>query len=113
MEKEILENPNIDKYTYKIEWSEEDGVFLGRCLEFPGLTAHGDTTEAALKEIKGVVGESVKWMKEEDKTVPEPLGLKKYKGKLTLRVPPEIHRKLVIRSVEEGVSVNQYILSRL
>lgn len=32
---------------------------------------------------------------------------------LTLRVPPEIHRKIAIKSAEEGVSINQYILSRL
>lgn len=103
----------INKYTYRIEWSEEDQVYIGRCLEFPGLAAHGDTTESALKEIKVVVNEAVKWLKEDNKPVPEPLGLKKFKGKLTLRVPPEVHRKLAINSAEEGVSVNQYILSRL
>jgi len=106
-------NTIINKYTYRIEWSEDDQVFIGRCLEFPGLAAHGDSSEAALKEIKVVVNESVKWLRDDNKTIPEPLGLKKYKGKLTLRVPPELHRKLVMRSVEEGVSVNQYILSRL
>lgn len=103
----------IDKYTYRIEWSEEDVVYIARCLEFPGLAAHGDTNESALTEIKKVVEESVNWLKEDEKPVPEPLGMKKYKGKLTLRVPPEVHRRLAIRSAEEGVSVNQYILSRL
>jgi predicted HicB family RNase H-like nuclease len=39
--------------------------------------------------------------------------MKKYKGKLTLRIPPEVHRRLDIKSTEEGVSINQYILSRL
>lgn len=103
----------VDKYTYRIEWSEEDQVFIAKCLEFPGLLAHGKTSEEALKEIKVVVSESVKWLIEKKEEVPSPLGLKKFKGKLTLRVPPEIHRKLAIKSAEEGVSVNQYILSRL
>jgi len=52
-------------------------------------------------------------MEEENEEIPKPLGLKKYKGKLTLRVPAELHRKLAIRSAEEGISVNQYILSKI
>ncbi len=52
-------------------------------------------------------------MEEEKENLPEPLGLKKYKGKLTLRIPPEVHRKLAIKSAEEGISINQFILSRL
>ena len=67
----------------------------------------------AFKEIKFVVSEALEWLIEEKKEVPMSLGLKKFKGKLTLRIPPEIHRNLAIKSAEEGVSVNQYILGRL
>ena len=103
----------IEKYTFRIEWSEEDSAYVAKCLEMPGLMAHGETNENAFKEIKFVVAESVKWLIEDNQEVPEPLGLKKFKGNLTLRVPPELHRNLAIRSAEQGVSVNQYILSRL
>jgi predicted HicB family RNase H-like nuclease len=106
-------NNIVDKYTYRIEWSEEDQVFIARCLEFPGLAAHGNTTEDALKEIRVVVRESINWLKEDNKSVPQPLGVKKFKGNLTLRIPPKLHRELAIKSAEQGVSVNQYILSRL
>jgi predicted HicB family RNase H-like nuclease len=75
--------------------------------------AHGDTPNKALAEIEQVLEESIKWLEEEKEPVPEPFGLKKFKGNLTLRVPAEIHRKLAIKSAEEGVSVNQYILSRI
>ena len=104
---------NIEKYTYRIEWSEDDHCHVARCLEFPSLSAHGDTTEDALREIEYVVAESVKWMQEEGETVPQPLGIKKFKGHLTLRIPPEKHRELAIRSAEEGVSINQLITSLL
>ena len=103
----------IEKYTYRVEWSEEDQLHIARCLEFPSLAAHGNTVEGALKEIKKVVEEAISWMQEENEEIPEPFGLKKYKGNLTLRVPAEIHRKLSIKSAEEGVSVNQYILSKI
>jgi len=104
---------SIDKYTYRIEWSEVDQCHVARCLEFPSLAAHGDTTEEALREIGYVVAESIKWMQEEGEAAPEPLGLKKFKGLLTLRIPPEKHRDLAIRCAEEGISLNRFILSRL
>jgi predicted RNase H-like HicB family nuclease len=104
---------DIEKYTYRIEWSEDDDCHVARCLELPSLSAHGDTIEEALREIEYVVAESVKWMQEEGETVPKPLGLKKFKGLLTLRIPSEKHRDLVIRCAEEGVSLNRFIPSRL
>jgi len=106
-------NEYVDKYTYHVEWSEEDKTHIAYCLEFPSLKVHGDTVIEALNEIEKVVKETLKWMKEESEEIPEPFGLKKYKGNLTLRIPPEIHRKLVIKSAEQGVSINQYILSKI
>jgi predicted HicB family RNase H-like nuclease len=41
-------------------------------------------------------------LQEENEETPQPFGLKKYKGNLTLRVPVEVHRKLAIKSEEEG-----------
>jgi predicted HicB family RNase H-like nuclease len=102
-----------EKYTYRVEWSEEDQLHIGRCLEFPSLAAHGNTVEYALKEIEKVVEETIVWMQEENEEIPEPFGLKRYKGNLTLRIPAELHRNLSIKSAEEGVSVNQYILSKI
>ena len=106
-------NELIEKYTYRVEWSEEDETHIARCLEYPSLMTHGNTIETALDEIKKVVRETIEWMKEENKKVPEPFGLKKFKGNLTLRIPAEVHRKLAMESAEEGVSVNQYILSKI
>jgi predicted RNase H-like HicB family nuclease len=101
------------RYTYRIEWSEEDQVHLARCLEFPSLMAHGDTPEKALAEIEFVVSESIRWMVEEGESVPQPLGSRRFKGNITLRVPPDVHRRLAILSAEQGVSINQLVLSRL
>jgi predicted RNase H-like HicB family nuclease len=104
---------DIKKYTYRIEWSEEDQAHIAKCLEFPSLAAHGKTPEKALKEIETVVAASVAWIEEENGIVPEPLGARHYKGNITLRVPPDVHRTLAILSAEQGVSINQLILSRL
>lgn len=101
------------KYTYRIEWSDVDQLHIAHCLEFPSLSAHGKTPENALKEIEFVVAESIRWIEEEGGVAPEPLGVRHYKGNITLRVPPEVHRNLAILSAEQGVSINQLVLSRL
>jgi predicted RNase H-like HicB family nuclease len=103
----------IRKYTYRVEWSEEDRSHIAHCIEFPSVMAHGDTPSKALAEIEAAVAAAVEWMREEGEPIPEPFGLKKYKGNLTLRIPSDTHRRLAIRAAEEGVSLNQYILSRV
>jgi len=108
-----MSTKQASKYTYRVEWSEEDAIYIGRCLEFPSLSAHGKTQEKALGQIRSVVASSLRWMKEDRESIPEPLGAKEFKGNLTLRVPADVHRQIAIRSAEEGISINQYILSRV
>ena len=102
-----------DKYTYRIAWSEEDNAHVARCLEFPSIAAHGSTSRAALSEIQSVVSATIDWLAEEKERIPGPLGLHQFKGSVSLRIPPEVHRDLVVRSREEGVSLNKFILSKL
>lgn len=53
----------VEKYTYRIEWSEEDNTHITICLEFPSLLTHGDTAQEALKEMEFIVGETIPLMK--------------------------------------------------
>ena len=104
---------NTDRYTYREEWSEEDGVYIARCLEFPSLQAHGKSPESALVELRAVVAAVVRDMSKAREALPEPLGGKLYSGKLVLRLPKELHRDASIHAAEEGVSLNQYLISKL
>jgi predicted HicB family RNase H-like nuclease len=103
----------VERYTFRVEWSEEDGLHIASCLEFPSVHAHGKNSGAALKEIKKALLHSIEWMKENGEDIPIPIGSRKFKGNLTLRVPPAVHRQLYVKAAEEKVSVNQYILSRI
>ena len=70
----------VEKYTYRVEWSEEDNTHIARCLEFPSLAAHGGTVADALANIVDVVDESIKWLTEENSPIPEPFGIKSTKA---------------------------------
>jgi predicted HicB family RNase H-like nuclease len=103
----------VDKYTYRVEWSKEDNFHIASCLEFPSLSTDGPTPEKAISEIKKVVAESIKWMKEEGEEIPTPFGEKDYSGKYALRMPVDIHREAAIKAAEQGVSLNQYLLAKI
>ena len=111
MKKKLNVKDLVNKYTYRVSWSEDDSEFVATCLEFPSLSALAKSPEKALKEIRDVVAGSVEWMDEEKETLPEPISSHKYKGNLTLRTTPEKHKVLAVKAAESGVSINQYILS--
>jgi len=102
-----------DHYTYRITWSEEDQEYVGLCIEFPSLSWLDENPEAALAGIRSAVAAAVKDMKSNGETSPEPLSSKRFSGKFMVRVPPELHRKLVIEAQEEGISLNRLASDKL
>ena len=102
-----------DKYTYRVTWSEEDGEYVGLCAEFPSLSWLAGSQEEALKGIRDLVKQVIQDMQASDEEIPEPLATRKYSGKFTVRVPPEVHRKLQIQAAEAKVSFNRLISSKL
>lgn len=103
----------MDKYTYRVTWSEEDGEYVGLCAEFPSLSWLADTPEAALAGIRDTVRQVIKDMQATDEVIPEPLATRKYSGKFIVRVPPDVHRKLQIQAAESKVSFNRLISAKL
>ncbi len=49
------ERVNVKFKHYRIEWSEEDGVYIAYSVTYPLVATHGDTEEQALRELKRVV----------------------------------------------------------
>ena len=103
----------MDRYTYRVSWSEEDQEHVGLCVEFPSLSWLENTPEQALVGIRTLVREAVEDMQANDEDVPEPLAVRSFSGKFMVRVPPETHRSLVIQAAEAGVSLNRLVASRL
>lgn len=96
-------------YSYRVEWSEKDQAFIARCIEFPSLSAHGDSPAEALASIQQVVDESVNWMIEDGEEVAEPGSTGEYRGNILFRTTSQVHRELAIRAQESGTSISQLI----
>jgi len=105
--------PEIDKFTYRVMWSEEDQEYVGTCAEFPGLSWLEPTPEAALKGIRALVKSVVKDMSADGEKIPEPISSRKYSGRFMVRVPPEVHRHLAVEAAEAGVSLNRLASTKL
>jgi predicted HicB family RNase H-like nuclease len=103
----------VDRYTYRVIWSEEDEEFVGLCAEFCLLSHLDDRPEKALTGIRDLVAHAVQLNQEEGIPVPEPLVTRRYSGTITLRIPPETHRALAIDAAEAGVSMNRLAAERL
>lgn len=103
----------VDRYTYRVTWSEEDQEYVGLCAEFPSLSWLNATPEKALAGIRKLVKECLSDMQARGEAEPEPISAKKYSGKFMVRLPPEVHRSLAIQAAEAGVSLNRLIASRL
>ena len=103
----------IDRYTYRVFWSDEDDEYVGLCAEF-GLLSHlDDSPEGALTGIRELVSHAVQLNREEGIEVPEPISTRRYSGTITLRIPPETHRALAMDAAEAGVSMNRLATERL
>ncbi|MBW1913154.1 MAG: type II toxin-antitoxin system HicB family antitoxin [Deltaproteobacteria bacterium] len=102
-----------DRYSYRVIWSDKDAKYLGLCAEFPSLSWLTGTPEAALRGIRRVVADGIKIMETDGDAIPEPVSNKKYSGKFSVRIPPEVHRDLAIQAAEAGVSLNRLISAKL
>jgi predicted HicB family RNase H-like nuclease len=111
--KKNAERIDIEKYAYRVIWSEEDKEFVGLCTEFPSLSWLETSQEKALQGIKKLVKDVAKDMTKNDEKLPVPLSLRKYSGKLVVRMSPEVHRRLAMEAQERGISLNLFINSKL
>ncbi len=106
-------DPKINKYTYRVTWSEEDKEFVGLCAEFPSLSWLAATPEKALKGIGEIVKNCIVDMLQHNEDIPPAISSRQYSGKFMVRVPPEVHRHLVIEAAESGVSLNRIASAKL
>lgn len=103
----------VDRYTYRVTWSEEDQEYVGLCAEFPSLSWLDKSQEKALVGVRKLVADTVKDLEQSKEPVPQPISTRPYSGKFMVRVPPEVHRMLALRAAEAGVSLNRLVSSKL
>ena len=104
---------DIDHYTYRCTWSAEDGQCVATCVEFPSLSWLSESAVEAMLGIRTLVADVVADLLRSDEAVPEPLADRHYSGEFRVRIPPALHRALVLQAAEQGVSLNRLASAKL
>ncbi len=102
-----------DRYLKIVEWSEEDGCYVGTC---PGLMyggVHGQNEAKVYKELCQAVEECIELLEEDRRPLPEPTLAKDFSGKFVMRVGKDLHKALAIKALRQGKSLNSYCVDVL
>ena len=89
----------------------EDGTYFARVKELPGCMTEADTFAEIEEMIRDAMAAWIEVALEEGVPIPEPRSLEKFSGRFVLRLPRSLHRDVVRKAKEEGVSINQWIVT--
>ena len=104
---------NLLGYEIRLIPDRESGYFAVRFPDFPGIVTGGYSLEEAVKNAQEALEITMETMKKHKVPLPEPK--MRFSGQFNVRVPKDLHRQLVRKAEEEGVSLNAfitYLLSR-
>ena len=96
-------------YHAKVSFDEEDGLFIGEVFGInDSLNFHGrsvdELTEAFHNSIDNYLDACAKFHRSPDK---------EFKGSFNIRIPSDLHRRLVLEAAKENLSLNQFIKNTL
>lgn len=104
---------HLDRYAYRVTWSEEDQEYVGTCAEFPSLSWLEESREGAWRGIYQLVQEVLIDLVKHGKEPPKALSTRDYSGQLRVRIPPALHRRLSMEAAEAKVSLNRLVSEKL
>lgn len=101
-------------YTIILRRDKRDEIFVARVEELPGCSAHGDTEQESLSNLRDNMEAWIGDCIDSGDAVPEPAAeIELPSGKWLQRVPRSLHLKLIRLAKQEGVSLNQLVTSAL
>ncbi len=91
-------------FTAKIDFSADDGVFVGRVLGIDDIVIfHGTTVAELKKEFKESIEFHLEVCAKESKRTK-----KSFSGKVLLRLPSELHARISEVAASKGKSINEW-----
>ena len=90
--------------TARIEFSDEDGVLVGRLLGIADVVGfHADNVTQLRAAFREAVDDYLEACAAIGKNPQKPAS-----GQMMLRVPPEVHREALVAAESAGTSLNQW-----
>ena len=92
-----------------VEWSDEDRCYVGSAPPLIGQCCHGKTEAAVLAQLQAIVVEWAESLIADGKPLPPGSANRKFSGKFDVRMSPEIHRKIALKAMAHGDSLNRRV----
>ena len=92
-----------------IEWSDEDGSFVGSAPPLVGQCCHGKTEADVVTQLANIVDDLVQDVLDGKMPAPKVEPGKAYSGKFVLRISTALHKKIALKAQARGESLNQYV----
>jgi predicted RNase H-like HicB family nuclease len=102
-------------YPAEIFWGDDDSGYIAIAPDLPGCSAFGRTQQEALEELQTAIEGWISAARAVGNDVPPPSrpSAASPSGRVLLRMPRSLHAQLAKQADNEGVSLNQYIVSLL
>jgi antitoxin HicB len=112
-----IEKPSLEYYLnlyYPVTlYPDPEGGYIAQIKDLPGCLTQGETLEETMANINEARELWIETAYEAGDDIPVPSSDDSYSGKLLVRMPKSLHRRLAETADQEGVSLNQYIVSLL
>ena len=97
------------RYHGNVEFDEEAGLFHGEIVDLRDVvTFQGKSVEEPEQAFRDSIDDYLDYCGQRGEEPDKP-----FSGRLMLRLPTEVHRKLYVRAKKEGKSLNEYISEKL
>ena len=98
-----------DGYVATVELDEEAGLFHGEVVNTRDvLTFQGRTLDELRTAFADTIGDYLDWCRERGKEPERP-----YSGNFTVRITPDLHRRIATAAAKAGKSVNGFVAETL
>lgn len=94
-------------------YQADEGGFVAEIRELSGCLTQGETLDEVYERIETARKAWIEVAYEDGIEIPLPQTEQEYSGKFISRIPKSLHRRLVEQSSEDGVSLNQYVITIL
>jgi predicted HicB family RNase H-like nuclease len=100
---------NYDGYTARIEYSDDDGCFVGHIAGIRDVVGfHATNVRALRKAFEEAVDDYLTTCERINRKPQRP-----YSGKIMLRIDPKLHAQAAMAAEAQGKSLNQWASERL
>jgi predicted HicB family RNase H-like nuclease len=96
-----------------IEWSNEDGAFVGNAPPLVGQCCRGKTEADVATQLATIVDDLEQDILDGTMPAAKADAGKTYSGKFVVRIPTALHRKIALKAQARGESLNQYVTEGL